>query len=761
MASVNLDQEIQQLVSLQKQVLGGISKLTGAAQLNQKQMQAAVSAVRDFGDDISKQFMQDPGVFQSTQKQLAVGLDIGKGWQRHIEEQLRNYVESGGKINTLMQDEAKMLEFRRKTVATYFEKGKKNKALLAKLDDALVAVYQRDLAIQSQITKQKQAISDAYDKVAAGTTQFLGRIPVLGGYLSKKAGRFFGDEERRTGIESAIFSKVSKGAAGGGELTAIGKVLGKLTPVFIILGATLGAVAAALVSLVKAALTFTPAMAKAVGVSRGFAGELKGRLEPAMLGLTKYFGTADKSIEAVTESAGALSRAYGSLAEVTASNVELNVALATRLGMSHDETAAFMVEMTKGWKFSNQQVKEFLGGIVQSSELLGVSFVTVMKDIMESSHLISLYWHRSYLDLKDAAIQARLMGSSIESQLKTAESFSTFEDAVTNAMRLQVITGREFNAMQMFTIANYGDAETIQQDIIRNLAQMGDLQRLNVTQRREISRILGMEFSQVKELVTFEQNREKISKRLKELGLKDSEDRIQAMRQLVNAGKEIRNLTGADVGKEVERIKATRRVEADIRSGFQILGLAETQDALTRIMVAIHSFLTKHLWKIANDIAGWLEKLADYFTTKVIPALDDLVKMVGQLLSIVSLDFFGVEAEGRKLKEKEMRERYEAIMRRQKPEGASDLYWLNPDETRAGGGPISEPVMGIGASGKTYSFGERGPEYVVPTGSNPDMDSLVAAINNLLKQPIQLHTRINLDSRQIARGLTETSLITS
>jgi hypothetical protein len=34
----------------------------------------------------------------------------------------------------------------------------------------------------------------------------------------------------------------------------------------------------------------------------------------------------------------------------------------------------------------------------------------------------------------------------------------------------------------------------------------------------------------------------------------------------------------------------------------------------------------------------------------------------------------------------------------------------------AHGGLIREPVFGVGASGDTYSFGERGPEWVVPSG---------------------------------------------
>jgi len=32
----------------------------------------------------------------------------------------------------------------------------------------------------------------------------------------------------------------------------------------------------------------------------------------------------------------------------------------------------------------------------------------------------------------------------------------------------------------------------------------------------------------------------------------------------------------------------------------------------------------------------------------------------------------------------------------------------------AGGGIIGEPVFGVGRSGRSYSFGERGPETVTP-----------------------------------------------
>jgi hypothetical protein len=51
----------------------------------------------------------------------------------------------------------------------------------------------------------------------------------------------------------------------------------------------------------------------------------------------------------------------------------------------------------------------------------------------------------------------------------------------------------------------------------------------------------------------------------------------------------------------------------------------------------------------------------------------------------------------------------------------------------ANGGVIGEPVLGVGASGATYSFGENGPERVSPTwhtsSSGPAGNSITYVIN--------------------------------
>ena len=36
----------------------------------------------------------------------------------------------------------------------------------------------------------------------------------------------------------------------------------------------------------------------------------------------------------------------------------------------------------------------------------------------------------------------------------------------------------------------------------------------------------------------------------------------------------------------------------------------------------------------------------------------------------------------------------------------------------ANGGIISEPIIGVGKSGRTYSFGEKGSETVIPHGAS-------------------------------------------
>ena len=49
---------------------------------------------------------------------------------------------------------------------------------------------------------------------------------------------------------------------------------------------------------------------------------------------------------------------------------------------------------------------------------------------------------------------------------------------------------------------------------------------------------------------------------------------------------------------------------------------------------------------------------------------------------------------------------------------SSGLLGNTVNSSNANGGQISEPVFGIGRSGRTYSFGEHGAETITPNGQS-------------------------------------------
>jgi hypothetical protein len=62
----------------------------------------------------------------------------------------------------------------------------------------------------------------------------------------------------------------------------------------------------------------------------------------------------------------------------------------------------------------------------------------------------------------------------------------------------------------------------------------------------------------------------------------------------------------------------------------------------------------------------------------------------------------------------------------------------------AGGGRIGEPVVGVGASGKTYSFGEAGPEIVTPQASMSGGTTTI--INVTLQNNAPIGSQMELDN---------------
>ena len=94
--------------------------------------------------------------------------------------------------------------------------------------------------------------------------------------------------------------------------------------------------------------------------------------------------------------------------------------------------------------------------------------------------------------LAEAAVEAAKVGSSLSEILKAADTLIDFESAITAQFKAQVLTGKQINTERARQLALDGDIAGLTQEIQSIVGSVGDIQTLNVIQRKSVAEAIGI-----------------------------------------------------------------------------------------------------------------------------------------------------------------------------------------------------------------------------------------------------------------------------
>ena len=94
--------------------------------------------------------------------------------------------------------------------------------------------------------------------------------------------------------------------------------------------------------------------------------------------------------------------------------------------------------------------------------------------------------------LAQAAVEAAKVGTSIQSLLTVADGLLSFEQSITAEFEAQVLTGKALNLETARRLALEGNISGLQQEIQKQVGNLGDIQSMNVIERRTIASAIGL-----------------------------------------------------------------------------------------------------------------------------------------------------------------------------------------------------------------------------------------------------------------------------
>jgi hypothetical protein len=452
------------------------------------------------------------------------------------------------------------------------------------------------------VKQAADTLAGSINGVFDGFTHGLHHIPLIGGMLSNiahgpvealKSSITGAAGEFATGFGKAIMSgKTGMQAlsiAGSGAMKFLAAAVNPVVLAVAAIGMAIGAAFMRFHELEKAATDFK--------VTTGLAGQnlhdIESTIHHAQMNMVDMGISASDMSKAMSDFTNQFSD-LSIPAESTAMSVALMV---KQFGVFGPEVADVNKLFQNMGGLSEQQAQYLAGSVVEMANLAHVAPDTVIKDMSQNSAEIMKYTRGNVQEMAKAAVQAAKMGTSLKEAASVSEKLLDFEDSITKELELSALAGTDLNFARARELAFTGDILGAQQEVTKQLDQMGDLSKLDAITKRQITEATGME---IDSLI----NQQRIKK---QFGTLDKE-RLAAANALIDAGIDINDVGDEELESQVKRMKNQESM----------------QDMMSKIgnkMGAIGTAFSDMLAPIAGPIINGILLIVDVVSSVLVPVL--------------------------------------------------------------------------------------------------------------------------------------------
>jgi hypothetical protein len=298
------------------------------------------------------------------------------------------------------------------------------------------------------------------------------------------------------------------------------------------------------------------------------------------------------SFKAVAETVGTTQAATNDLVKDMA-------LMSAQLGISEKLSAEFLKSMGMVSRSTLDSQRYMLFFTQNMAQAGGVKLDDVMNDIASASKSSYQFLSRDPLVLAKAAVEARRMGTSLESAATSSRSLVDFTSNVRAEMEASVLLGKALNVQKARELSYYRNIEGLNQEILR-LAKDVNFNQLDLFQQEAFAKVFGKQSGEIASMLQADKERQAIASSM-------TPEIITARKEyerMKKANDEIAKATSINV----ENMVATKTNQEAIRSislAWHSIIQKLAQDVLPPVAAAFRG--------IANALAlspAWLSKLS-------------------------------------------------------------------------------------------------------------------------------------------------------
>ena len=365
-------------------------------------------------------------------------------------------------------------------------------------------------------------------------------------------------------------------------------------------------------------------------------GEVESNIRIASRDLSQFGVTA----ELAGESAQQLANAFGDTSIANKENIEYVSLMKQNLGVSAEDSTAIMQNFMGIGGMSSKVARETAGAAASMAKAAGVPFGAVMKEVAKPSETVRSLIRGSVDGLIKGAIEAKRLGTSLESVGKAAAGMLDFQSSINDEMEASVLFGRDVNLQKARELAYAGDLENLAKEQSRLLKEAGDVSKMDFFQRQGIAKALGMSVEEMDKMNAKQQE-------LNQLRLEDPEtyEKLTAKQKVMDKTKESlsekykKELLSQQLASQQEKIMMSiQSITTELAEAF--LPIINTLVPIIGLLFKISMIITKLILApfrlIVDVIDAGLKALKPYV---------DVLKIIEDFINKIS-SFFSTPPEG-------------------------------------------------------------------------------------------------------------------
>ena len=235
---------------------------------------------------------------------------------------------------------------------------------------------------------------------------------------------------------------------------------------------------------------------KSVGITRDSSKEL----ETMARGIAIEYMRLGVEAKDVYSSIKDIADALGSTQYASKGLVENMSIFSAQLGISTKTSAQFTKTMAMVGNSTVDAQKNMMYFAQHMSAAAGVPLDAVMDDVAQASQESYQFLSKNPLELVKAAVEAKRMGTSIQSAAKSSSSLLNFTESVKNEMEASVLLGKGINLQKARELAYHRDIRGLNNEILK-IAQQTNFENLDPFQQDAVAKALGKSAGEVATMV--------------------------------------------------------------------------------------------------------------------------------------------------------------------------------------------------------------------------------------------------------------------